>query len=199
MTKNLPLYEITIDESQESFVDCISLVDKPAIESNFLAFSEHKELQFSFNDERKELLGIAMIPDMKIFRKDDAGNGYEVFFSKDTIRQIAQVFFKRGFQKNMNINHTEVPADSYVFQSFIVDSEQGINSPKSLNAPDGSWIVGVKVQDNSVWDDIKLGRVKGFSAEGLFLLAESKIKQEHKTEETELLEFLRTINSILIK
>ena len=202
MTKKLPLYEITVDENEEAFVDAIAFVDKPAIESNFLAFSEQKELSFSLDNEKMELIGAAMIPNLKIFRKDESGNGYEVFFSKDTIRKTAQIFFSKGFQGNLNISHSATPANSYVFQSYIVDNEKGINSPSSIDAPDGSWVIGVKVQDEAVWNDIKSGKVKGFSVEGLFNLTPAKIKQEHSkqdSEELELLNLLKEINSILNK
>lgn len=202
MTKNLPLYEITVDENQEAFVDAIAFVDKPAIESNFLAFNEQKELSFAFDDEKKELLGAAMIPDLKIFRKDESGNGYEVFFSKETIRKTSQIFFSKGFQNNLNISHSATPANSYVFQSYIVDSDKGINPPKGIDVPDGAWIVGVKVEDEAIWNDVKSGKIKGFSVEGLFNLSPAKVKQEHSKqidEELELLNLLKEINSILIK
>ena len=180
MINKLPLYEITVSETDEAFVDAIALVDNPAIESNFLAFSEHKELRFAYDDEKQELMGAAMIPDLKIFRKDESGNGYEVFFSKKTIRQIAQIFFSKGFQKNLNMSHTPTPANSYVFQSYIVDAEKGIHSPKGLNVPDGSWIVGVKVTSPEVWSDVKNGKVKGFSVEGLFNLSPATEDQDHR-------------------
>jgi plastocyanin domain-containing protein len=198
---SLPLYEIFIDESKESFVDAVALVDELAIESNFFAFSnEQKNLTFSVEDVKKELVGAAMIPDMHIFRKSESGEGYNVYFSKDTIRQIAQVFFKKGFQANINLSHSDVPANSFIFQSYIVDDSMGISSPKGLNLPDGSWVVGMKVTDDNTWNEIKAGKLKGFSVEGLFQMMESEIEQKHskeKTEENELLEILQKLNSIL--
>lgn len=196
----LPLYEIFINEKEDSFVDAVALVDSPAIESNFLAFSKAEEnLTFSMDNEKKELIGAAMIPDMKIFRKDSNGQGYNVFFSKETIRQISQVFFKKGFQANINLSHTDVPANSYIFQSFIVDKGQGIQSPKHLDLPDGSWVVGMKVNDDTVWQDIKAGKIKGFSVEGLFQLAEASVDQKYNSEETEVLALLQEINKRLFK
>lgn len=199
----LPLYEIFIDESKESFVDAVALVDEPAIESNFFAISnEQKNLTFSVGDVKKELVGAAMIPDMHIFRKTENGEGYNVYFSKDTIRQIAQVFFKKGFQANINLSHSDVPANSFIFQSYIVDDALGISSPKGLNLPDGSWVVGMKVTDDNTWNEIKAGKLKGFSVEGLFQMMESEIEQKHskeKSEEKELLEVLQNLNSILFK
>lgn len=188
MKKNIPTYEIFIDEDEDSFVSFVSLVDKPATEKLFQAFSEHKEFKFDISEERNEILGIAMVPDMEIYRKDpDTGAEYNVYFSKNTIRQIAQVFFKKQFNNNINLSHTDLLANSYAFQSFIVDSEKGITYP---NAVDGSWILGCKVESPEVWQDVKEGKFKGFSVEGIFQF------NNQKNEEEELLSLLKEFNSL---
>jgi len=163
----LPLIELKIDEANESFVSAIALVESPAIESDFIAFNQVKN--FAFSDEKMELLGAAMIPDKPIYRTNNGGGFYAVF-SKDTIRQIAQVFAQKGLFNNTNIEHTIIPADSYVYQSYITDQSKGISAPTGIEAPDGSWIVGVKVNNDSVWQAIKKGQIKGFSVEGVFSL-----------------------------
>ncbi|WP_428329044.1 XkdF-like putative serine protease domain-containing protein [Mucilaginibacter sp.] len=153
-----------IDEANESFVSAIALVENPAIESDFIAFSKIE--YFAANDEKQELLGAAMIPDKPIYRNGDKGDFYAVF-SKDTIRQIAQVFAQKGLFNNTNIEHTIIPADSYVFQSI---TDERIPSPAGLDLPLGSWVVGVKVNNPTVWQAIKKGQIKGFSVEGIFSL-----------------------------
>jgi len=197
----LPLYEIFIDENKDSFVHSVALVDEPAIESNFIAFSkEGKNLAFSVEEDRMELVGAVMIPNMHIPRKTASGEGYNVFFSKETIRKIAQVFFKKGFQANINLSHSDVPANSYIYQAFIVDEKLGISSPKGLNLPDGALVFGAKVEDKNVWKEIQEGHFKGFSVEGLFQMMEADIEekmQKQKSEEKELLEILQNLNSIL--
>jgi hypothetical protein len=125
MTKTLPTYELKIDDL-ESFVDAIALVENPAIVVGFLAFESQEKYAFALDEDQKELMGAAMIPDQMIFRKNEKGEEFNVFFSKDTIRQIAQSFFKRGFQSNMNIEHSKTNADSFIFQSMIVDKSKGI-------------------------------------------------------------------------
>lgn len=189
----LPVYELRINEDNESFVDAIAMVESPAIESDFLAFSKEQErLLFSTNDEKMELLGAAMVPDMKIYRRDKNGSEYNVFFSKDTIRQISQVFMKRGFQTNMNLDHTTTPAKSFIFQSYIVDESKGMTSPKGLDLPDGTWVVGVKVTDPQVWNDVKSGKVKGFSVEGLFEFFEPSVNTTQS--EDEVMNALKELN-----
>jgi len=153
---------------------------------------------FSSNDEKMELIGAAMIPDKLIYRRDPNGDEYQVYFTKETIREIAQQYFKYGFQKNMNLGHTSIPADSYIFQSYIVDKSKGIKSPSNIDAPDGSWIIGVKVENEKVWNDIKLGKVKGFSIEGIFQFINDKFENQDNDEE-EVYELLNQINTLINK
>lgn len=191
MNRNLPTYELSIDDV-ESFVDFISIVEHPAIEKDFIAFSKEQKTHFNFNDEKMELIGPAMVPDQLIYRKNADGVEFQVFFTKDTIRTIAQSFFKRGFQSNLNIEHTEASADSYVFQSFIIDQSKGISF---MDLPDGTWVVGVKVNNESLWNDIKNGKRKGFSIEGVFNLTDAQFSYEKEAEE--VLELLKQIQDRL--
>lgn len=190
MTKgNLPVYELKIDDV-ETFVDAIALVESPAIEKEFLAFSNKLNVAFALNEEKMELLGAVMIPDQKIYRRNDSGFEYEVFFSKETIRKIAQSFSKKGYQSNLNIEHSGKSADSYVYQSMIVDKAMGI---KPMGLPDGSWVVAVKVLNNDVWSEIKMGKHKGFSIEGFFELVESKFSKTEQNDEEEAIKLLNQI------
>lgn len=187
----LPVYELKVDEQLDAVVNAIAIVKNPAIESDFLAFEKAISLEFATDDDKRELVGAAMIPNQKIYRKDTNGE-YYVFFSPDTIRQIAQIFFKKGFQKNINVEHTPTPAHSYIFQSYIINSEQGLNSPKGLDLPEGSWVIGLKVEDENVWKEIKSGKTKGFSIEGVF-----QFNKEVSDEEKEIIETINTINKLL--
>ncbi len=195
---NLPLIELRIDEANNSFVSAIALVENPAIESDFIAFNQ--TLNFSLNEERQELLGAAMIPDKPIYRNSDAGGFYAVF-SKDTIRQIAQVYAQKGLFNNTNIEHTLIPAESFVFQSYIVDASKNISAPAGIIAPDGSWIVGVKVCNPTVWQNIKAGNIKGFSVEGIFsLFPTNKISDgTSDIDDAELSQAIREFNAALEK
>lgn len=196
---SLPLYELRISPERESFVTAIALVETPAIEEDFIAFSsQQKDLTFSTDEEKMELIGAAMIPDMQIYRRDGYKE-FNVFFSKDTIRQIAQVYFQKGFQSNMNLDHSSTPANSYIFQSYIVDQSKGMTSPKGLNLPDGSWVIGVKVSDKEVWNNIKAGKVKGFSVEGIFQLFEQDFNSHIDQDEQDCVNLLKHINSVLLK
>lgn len=169
--KKLPLMVMKINPKEGSMVKGISIVGEPAIQSNFISFSNDAtpERFEVVSEERMELLGAAMIPDYPMYRNTKGIGEYMSVFLAEDIRQIAQVFAERGFFNNMNIDHNkDVSAGSYVFQSYIVDSTKGISAPTGIDVPDGTWIVGVKVNDPAVWADIKSGKTNGFSVEGFF-------------------------------
>lgn len=170
MTK-LPTYEMVIDENPESDVEVsfVALVDKPAIEKNFMAFNGVK-LEFSKDVQRQIVSGPAMVPDTLIYRRD-AGGEYNVFFSKDTIERIALKFFKKDYQKNLNLFHD--PNLSLqgvtIFESFVSDKARGIQPMKGFeDLPDGTWFISAKVDNPDVWAKIQSGEVRGFSVEGIF-------------------------------
>lgn len=173
----LPVYEMVINPDVESDVEVsyVAFVDKPAIERNFLMFKDQK-FQFALNEEKKIVSGPAMIADSLIFRKDEQGE-YNVFFSKDTISQIALKFFKKDYQKNLNLFHDSALSleGVTIFESFVSDASRGIQPMKGFeDLPDGTWFISAKVENEEVWKAIKEGKVRGFSVEGIF----SYIKKE---------------------
>jgi hypothetical protein len=177
----LPTFEMVInpDETSDVEVSFVALVDKPAIEKNFLAFKD-AELHFAVDQEQRIISGPAMIADSLIYRRDDQGE-YNVFFSADTIRQIALKFFKKDYQKNLNLFHD--PALSLdgvtIFESFVSDKSRGIQPMKAFkDLPDGTWFISAKIENEAVWEKVKSGEVKGFSVEGIF----SFIKRQNGTE-----------------
>lgn len=168
---DLPIYELTIDESatDNTEVNFVALVDRPAIERGWLAFNQHKKQAFAVEDEGERLIiGAAMIPEQPIYRKDENGE-YYVNFSKDTIQKIALKFFASGYQNNVNLMHDSgQKVDGITFyQSFIKDTAKGIGGLEG-DYPDGTWFLGAKVNNDEVWADVKAGKFTGFSVEGLF-------------------------------
>jgi hypothetical protein len=175
MEKNIPIFnlEITNDLEDDVEVDVISLVDRPAIERSFLAFKENKEIkmEFAIQDEDQQIIsGPLMLADTNIYRNDHNGE-YFVRFSKETIKKIAQRYFKKGYQANVNLMHDSGQSVEGVimFESFISDKVRGIYPMKGFeDVPDGSWFGSFKVDNPEVWAEIKAGNVRGFSVEGQF-------------------------------
>jgi hypothetical protein len=135
---------------------------------------EKFSIQLSFgaiNEDKKEIFGPAMLADVPIYRNDKQLGEYNVVFDKATIYKIAQKFFEKDFNKNFNLMHdpNQKCTGVYAFQSYIVDSTEGRPAPKGYeDAMDGSWFLGVKVNNPEVWAKIKSGEIKGFSVEGVF-------------------------------
>lgn len=166
MERALPIYRLTINEETEG-VDYVALVNSPAIERNFQAFSKPQR----FAETAKRVLsGALMLADTPIYRNDERLGEYMVVFDRDTIYKIAQRFFKSGAQHNVNGEHKEPIEGVFMFESYIIDKERGINAPKGFeDIPDGSWFGSFKVDNDAVWNEfITTGNFKGFSVEGNF-------------------------------
>lgn len=178
---DLPVFEMVINNEETSDVEVsfVALVDKPAIERNFMAFKDQK-LDFAINEDKKIISGPAMVADQLIYRKDENGE-YNVFFSPDTVRDIAVKFFKKGYQKNLNLFHDVALSveDVTIFESFVSDKTRGIQPMKGFeDLPDGTWFISAKVDNEEAWGKIKSGEVKGFSVEGIF----SFLKRQNGTD-----------------
>jgi len=182
----LPIYQLEISEdlNDDVEVDFVALVDRPAIERDFLKFQEDKAKFVIQSEDRRIVSGALMLADTPIYRNDQNGE-YYVTFTKDTIEKIAQKFFKKGYQSNVNLMHDEALAVEGVtmYESFIVDSSRGVMAMKGFeDAPEGSWFGSFKVENESVWNKIKSGEFKGFSVEGIFNY--KKRKQPMSVEES---------------
>lgn len=178
----LPIYELRINDEDQG-VFCISLVDNPAIEQNFLVFDNQEELKFTKVDEDKHVVyGPAMVPEMLIYRRDKQGREFYVKFSKETIALIAEKFHKDNCLFNISVDHEIDVNDCFVFTSYLIDRENGIDPIQFKDVADGSWIVGVKVDNPDVWNVIKnTDLLRGFSVE----IAATPYKME-KTENSDV-------------
>lgn len=162
------LIEWTLDDVMGE-LKRISLVSVPAIEEEFLLFS-NSQLKFATIDGEKRILtGPAMRADIHIPRKDDNGALYYGFFSKDTIRKAAELFFKNNSNANKtNLEHEFEIDGVYVFESWIVEDPK-VDKATALGFNDvrkGDWWVSMKIENDMVWNHyLKTGLIRGFSVE----------------------------------
>ena len=168
----MKLYELLIDENDLllSGVNAISIVENPAIQSDFIALADQKPILLAEVDkDRQILMGAALIPSKPIYRKD-GDEEYYVYFSKETIAKTAEAFFRNNNQNNATLEHAEVLDNMTVFESWIVEDPEFDKSKKyGLEVPAGTWMVSMKVDDKDVWDNyVKDNKVFGFSIEGKF-------------------------------
>ena len=184
------LIELIIDDKEEmQGVDAISIVENPAIESDFIALKSQEIKMAEVDKEKRILMGAVLIPEKPIYRRNGE-NEYYIYFSKDTVNKASQLFFKNGNQSNWTFEHDKAITGLTVVESWIVeDTTKDKSALYNLNVPIGTWMASVKVDDTELWQNfVKTGKVKGFSLEGIFAdkLESKKELSEQVVEEPKL-------------
>lgn len=178
MGKKIKRYKVGIDS--ETYA--ISMVDSPAIESDFVALKKEDEQRVYFESDVKHMVyGAALIPDKDIYRNNGEQEFY-ISFTKESIEKMSQDFMKEYRQHNVTLDHETDASDITVVESWLkadslYDKSVAIGLDKDL--PVGTWIVGMKVNQIDVWDRIKSGELKGFSVESLISLEEFNKQNEN--------------------
>ena len=190
---DLPFIEFKLSDDVEG-LQAIAFVDAPAIGLNYQAFAPHKfEV---INEEKRIVMGAAMIPDLPIYRRDERGEYYAIF-RKETIKALVQKLFKENKHNNFNEQHNafKILDGVYIYQSFITDQELGILAPKGFeNVADGTWFIAAKVENDEAWSKVKEdGILKGFSVEGVFDLEPYKFKKMNKLNLDSVINTLKSV------
>lgn len=196
----LEVIELFLDEEGGyEGVNAISLVENPAIEEDFIFLSANEVKLAKVSDERRVVMGAALIPDKKIFRKaTDTKPDHYIVFGKDTVRQSAEHFIKNGNQGNATLEHQISLQGVSVVESWIVeDSDKDKSAVYGFNMPEGTWMVSMKIHDDFLWNEyVKTGTVKGLSIEGKYTNKRPDVSYFSK-EENEALEALRQIERLI--
>jgi len=183
----MKVYELFIEEDSEfSGIDAISIVEEPAIEEDFITLSADKVQLAKVDDEKRILMGAALVPNRKIYRNSE-DEEYYIFFSEKTVRKASELFLARGKQNNSTLEHEYNIKGLSVVESWIVEDETNDKSKLyNLNVPVGTWMVSVKVNNEQIWEEfVKTGKVKGFSIEGYFTDDKDRPKESVKEEACE--------------
>jgi len=166
----MKIIELILDEEEfDTGVDAISIVESPAIESDFVALKNQEIKLAEVDKEKKILMGALLIPNKPIYRNGSEGE-YYIYFSKDTIVKASQMFLQNGKQSNSTLEHAEVLNGLTLVESWIVeDKAKDKTALYGLDVPVGTWMGSVKVNNDDVWNEyVKTNKVKGFSIEGFF-------------------------------
>ena len=179
MTFNgLPIYNIDINDEDETGLNAISLVQHPAIEVDFLCFNEDvKKIDFSINEDEHILTAVALRADFPIYRIGSNGYEYYVTFSKDVIKKLVRKYAKNNLFNSVNIEHNDYSfvKSAYMIESYIVDKARGIVPNEFKDIEDGSWIVSYYIDDESLWNVLKnTDTLNGLSVQGLFKLVDKQ-------------------------
>ena len=148
-----------------------TMVNKFQEEFEYLFTKQQEKQHFQIDSEEKRIvLGPAMIPDQKIFRKDALGNPYYVFFSSETIKMIAEKYMRNKYLDNNDQMHDGTAVkDVYVIESWIKeDMNDKSNKYGYSDLPIGTWFVSMKVKNDEIWNKVKENKLNGFSVSGFF-------------------------------
>lgn len=195
----LQTIELFIKDDDDG-VFAISLVESPAIEENFVALSREK-IQFkAIDDERKIVVGFALVPDKEIYRKINDpkskhnGKEFNITFSKETVGKTAELFMKNLHGNNFTSEHAKPVSGASVIESWIVEDPKNDKSNiYNLNAKGGEWVVMAKLYNDDEYQKAKEGTYKGFSIEGMFDGFDQLDLAEQITDEQQLIESIKTI------
>ena len=164
MNKDLPLYDITLEDFEQGMYK-ISLVDKPAIEENFIYFSKTEVVEMFANDEKQEVVGPIMIPNKEILRFSPDKGYYYVRFTEETIRDIMYNYSKKGLFNEFGIHHEYDTQDVVMLEVWMKESENDKSTDYGYDLPNGTVFVKAKIESSELFKAIKEGEVNGFSIE----------------------------------
>lgn len=178
----------------------ISMVEQPAIESDFVALSEQKEEKiqaFLESNERHMVYGAALIPDKDIYRNNGEQEFY-ISFTKESIEKMSQDFMKEYRQNEVTLDHQEMANDITITESWLVeDPYKDKSNALGINVPQGTWMIGMKVNQIDVWDRVKAGELKGFSVESMISLEEFGKQNDNNMINTDEMSFWAKMKEVL--
>lgn len=183
MLRDLPLYTANISEDYDG-IYAVSLVDFPATETEWVCFEKIQEQKYSIQDEDQHLLtGPIMLCQTPIYRRTPDGYEFNIIYTKETIKVMAEKMLSDMSHNNIDIQHDGEILDKgkvSLVELYIVDKEKGID-PKFIDVPDYSLMATYKVHDDSLWQECKNGKLHGFSLAGYFSIEHIKKENFRKT------------------
>lgn len=167
----IPVYRVLVDDERDGMVR-VSLVDDPAVMSDFVAFGRQEPQRFAVENEDKRLaFGVVARADFPIFRNDPVNGDHYVIFPADTIREMAQKYLTEGRADRVDLMHDgDDVGGVHLVQWFIKDSAKGVAPAGFDDIADGSLFAEYHVEDDAIWQQIKDGTFKGFSMEVFYTL-----------------------------
>ena len=197
-SSNTRIVELVIEDESESLaIDAISLVSAPAIEENFVFMSKEKNnlTLAKVDEDKREIVSPALIPNKQIFRVDESGNDYYVFFSKSTVKRASELYLKHNNHHKATYEHSDKVAGVLAVESWIKEGDQDKSKLYGFDLPNGSWFVKLKIENSDLWKKVKSGELVGLSIEGYFVDKMQKMSERQPTDE----EILEALNEIITK
>ena len=160
----LPLFDISLEDIAQGMYK-ISLVDKPAIEEDFIHFNEVEKVQMFADEKKKEVVGPIMIPNKEILRFSPDMGYYYVRFTEETIQQIMYKYSKEGLFNAFGINHSYDTDEVVMLEVWTKESDNDKSVDYGYNLPNGTVFVKAKIESDELFTAIENGEINGFSIE----------------------------------
>lgn len=163
---DFPVYNATMMYNSDG-IYVVSIVDQPAVESNFLYFKKQERQLFSIDDEDKHIItGCVVRANYPIYRWDEERGDWYINFSAEVIKEMTMKMMKDGTFANISLQHNGKLIEGVeIIEAFIKDTGRGIAPEGFDDIADGSLFMTYKVTDENLWKDIKAGKYGGFSIE----------------------------------
>lgn len=172
--RKVPLIEWLIDENVNDItgIDLISVVEDPAIEVKGVAFGKDvpMDVEFATVESKQMIAGPVMIPNKQIYRapRKDYPQGFYGSYTEDTVRKVAEKFFRMSNTKALNLEHTDKMIPGFIVESWIVEDVQHDKSKLyGFDLPVGTWFAIIKVDNKEYFQELVDSGKFSFSVEGL--------------------------------
>lgn len=192
----LPVYRWEIKDTEDGDgVSVMSIVDDPAVERSFMAYSKSKpkktKLIYSLDHDKQVITGVAIRAGFPIYR-NEGGEEFFTVFESDVIERIVYKFMKERRNTEVNINHSDYTDKAFLFESYLLRAGHREMFPEFTDVEIGSWIVSYRIEDKELWDKIKAKDLNGFSIEMYGAL----VPYKRQTKTAELIEMFNALNAI---
>lgn len=178
----MKVYEAVFKEGQTEGVYALGLVYDPAMQDMFVSLKD-EEIKLSMIEEKKMVFGAVLIPNKDILRVDGEGKPFSMRFSEETIEQLAHNWIDKGAHKNFSEQH-EKPLEGITAVEMwtVKDPERDTSNYFGKTYPKGTLVAMSKVNNDKTWQDIKEGKINGYSIEAILGLQEIHLSNNLKTE-----------------
>lgn len=105
------------------------------------------------DDELQIIWGEAYVPGIPDAQHD--------FMTAESIMKMAYSWMAKGKTRCIDVEHDNRIVNAYVVESYVARK----NDPDGFI--EGSWVVGVHIPDDGVWQRVKKGELNGFSIQGM--------------------------------
>lgn len=181
----IPVFEALVTDAETGMFK-ISLVDDPAVMSDFMAFDKQRRPQmYSVQDEEKRLVrGVVMRADFPIYRYSAGIGEYYVIYKAQTIRDMAEKYLSESRQNDVNLMHEEgSDVEGVQLVQWFIKGD-GVSVEGFDGIADGSLFAEFHIVNDEIWEAVKAGTYKGFSLEGVFdMVPEKDVEKVEAIEE----------------